>query len=255
MWKYDYITHHGIKGQQWGVRNGPPYPIEDKVLKKGTRLNSISARYFDSEQYRNNGKWMYTYNPDDKHDRDVYRGPFSKYLVIYRGAQFVTEHKYETIEDLKMPNKKERIDAFKKIYDRNRNDVIGEMKQIQKMLVEYQIGDEKEQKEWKNINLDDLKTSDDFRIAYDIFNHAMEASYAYKSTREYVKYMERNYDAMVDDNNQGTYNDAHDPIIIFRANQVLKTVQDESFLTNKDILDATARVREELEKKGKSIKL
>lgn len=23
----DYIEHHGIKGQKWGVRNGPPYPI------------------------------------------------------------------------------------------------------------------------------------------------------------------------------------------------------------------------------------
>lgn len=22
-----YIAHHGIKGQQWGVRNGPPYPL------------------------------------------------------------------------------------------------------------------------------------------------------------------------------------------------------------------------------------
>ena len=23
-----YLTHHGIKGQQWGVRNGPPYPLD-----------------------------------------------------------------------------------------------------------------------------------------------------------------------------------------------------------------------------------
>ena len=24
----DYIAHHGIKGQKWGVRNGPPYPLD-----------------------------------------------------------------------------------------------------------------------------------------------------------------------------------------------------------------------------------
>ena len=24
----DYIVHHGIKGQQWGVENGPPYPLD-----------------------------------------------------------------------------------------------------------------------------------------------------------------------------------------------------------------------------------
>lgn len=39
---YDYIrssgdsflSHHGIKGQRWGVRNGPPYPLSDKVAKR-----------------------------------------------------------------------------------------------------------------------------------------------------------------------------------------------------------------------------
>ncbi len=31
----DELYHHGIKGQKWGVKNGPPYPIKDngKVAK------------------------------------------------------------------------------------------------------------------------------------------------------------------------------------------------------------------------------
>lgn len=24
----EYLKHHGIKGQKWGVKNGPPYPIK-----------------------------------------------------------------------------------------------------------------------------------------------------------------------------------------------------------------------------------
>lgn len=24
----NYLEHHGIKGQEWGVRRGPPYPIQ-----------------------------------------------------------------------------------------------------------------------------------------------------------------------------------------------------------------------------------
>lgn len=24
---YFYLAHHGIQGQKWGVRNGPPYPL------------------------------------------------------------------------------------------------------------------------------------------------------------------------------------------------------------------------------------
>jgi len=26
---YLYLAHHGVKGQKWGVRNGPPYPLKD----------------------------------------------------------------------------------------------------------------------------------------------------------------------------------------------------------------------------------
>lgn len=25
------LQHHGVKGQKWGVKNGPPYPLKDKV--------------------------------------------------------------------------------------------------------------------------------------------------------------------------------------------------------------------------------
>lgn len=28
------LYHHGVKGQKWGVRNGPPYPLE-KSQKSG----------------------------------------------------------------------------------------------------------------------------------------------------------------------------------------------------------------------------
>lgn len=29
--KENYLEHHGIKGQKWGVRNGPPYPLVTKA--------------------------------------------------------------------------------------------------------------------------------------------------------------------------------------------------------------------------------
>lgn len=31
MWNFNYaryLLHHGVKGQKWGVKNGPPYPIK-----------------------------------------------------------------------------------------------------------------------------------------------------------------------------------------------------------------------------------
>lgn len=42
----DELYHHGIEGQKWGVRNGPPYPLgtdqmsrrEKKLAEKATRV-------------------------------------------------------------------------------------------------------------------------------------------------------------------------------------------------------------------------
>ena len=45
------LYHHGIKGQKWGIRNGPPYPL-DSDISTGSRLKKIesdqskNARYF-----------------------------------------------------------------------------------------------------------------------------------------------------------------------------------------------------------------
>lgn len=33
----DYLAHHGIKGQQWGVQNGPPYPLDKSEYSKEER--------------------------------------------------------------------------------------------------------------------------------------------------------------------------------------------------------------------------
>lgn len=40
-----YLAHHGIRGQQWGVRNGPPYPLKnprtDISKKTYSKINEI----------------------------------------------------------------------------------------------------------------------------------------------------------------------------------------------------------------------
>lgn len=48
-----YLSHHGIKGQKWGVENGPPYPLNDVVkaiayrggeLKDGRKAINFTAK-------------------------------------------------------------------------------------------------------------------------------------------------------------------------------------------------------------------
>ena len=51
----NFLMHHGIKGQKWGVENGPPYPLSPSEYSAAEkRQNRISE--------------------DLKYTRDLYKG-------------------------------------------------------------------------------------------------------------------------------------------------------------------------------------
>jgi len=45
------LYHHGVKGQKWGVENGPPYPLSDEV-STGKRLKKVEKLEKKSELNR-----------------------------------------------------------------------------------------------------------------------------------------------------------------------------------------------------------
>ncbi len=52
------LYHHGIKGQKWGVQNGPPYPLDSDV-STGKRLKkeaNIAQSQFYSDKTKDNPK-------------------------------------------------------------------------------------------------------------------------------------------------------------------------------------------------------
>lgn len=73
MWKYNYtytytytnsLCHHGILGQKWGKRNGPPYPLgsskHSAAEKKAGWKKSLSNNKNESKSLTSNGKKEYT---------------------------------------------------------------------------------------------------------------------------------------------------------------------------------------------------
>lgn len=223
MWRYvltDELYHHGVKGQEWGVRHGPPYPIEDRVMRKGTVVASVSGNK-NAKSYQNSGRPMYAYNPNDKWDSKVYKGPYSYFLTRYRGVEAVKEHRYKLVKDLRMPTKKDRLQEFKDLYtsDSFNKEVVKTLNSAKRMSTKKWLKDHK-----ADVDPSNIKTDADWDGAYFLFNNAMGYAHRFKSTTEYMNRMSKKYDAMVDDNNVGVFNNAHDPVIIFRANEVLKKI-------------------------------
>lgn len=48
------LYHHGIKGQKWGVKNGPPYPLDKngKPTKSNSSTTSINRSKNINESIR-----------------------------------------------------------------------------------------------------------------------------------------------------------------------------------------------------------
>lgn len=46
-----FLAHHGVKGQKWGVQNGPPYPLsEEKQKKLASNIKSDIESYHKKVQ-------------------------------------------------------------------------------------------------------------------------------------------------------------------------------------------------------------
>lgn len=110
----NYISHHGIEGQQWGVRNGPPYPLdkatkkkvnkevlrqliiarkplEDHTLPKGTGVYRVTPKIDDTVKYK-----YVTYTD---HDNDIYRGGWVRKS---NNADSAYQQTYKTNSELKI---------------------------------------------------------------------------------------------------------------------------------------------------------
>lgn len=61
----DYIQHHGIKGQQWGKRNGPPYPLSahkhNKVVTRGAgKVHGAPSNADGTREMKKGGHQVFT---------------------------------------------------------------------------------------------------------------------------------------------------------------------------------------------------
>lgn len=114
-----YLVHHGIEGQRWGVRNGPPYPlsrsksakVKDRVYVKGYMKSFDNKDFYKDLSHERAIKKNSTVYEVSESGKASSKG--TKVVLsssdAYVGASFSNTKKsyvksYKTKKDLKIPS-------------------------------------------------------------------------------------------------------------------------------------------------------
>ena len=197
-----------------------------------------------------NEKKLFVYREDDPHDKDVYEGAFTKFIKYRDSTNQIFKRKFENIDDLVSPSARRRAELFVETYRENpklysellnRTDAYAQARKAQGVKyspsLESFIGKAIFDKNTSDI---DLK-----RYGYGLFNMGNEwnDSLTAKGNNKYYKKLKKSgYNALIDDNNAGIYNDAHEPLIVLNAKKYLKNIGSER-LTPEYMADAEKRLR------------
>lgn len=81
-----YLSHHGIQGQKWGVKNGPPYPLsggdysrsELNAKRRFAAHKTNKKRYSDQKLGAGTKLQTLSYDPNRTKDKDMFYASYKK---------------------------------------------------------------------------------------------------------------------------------------------------------------------------------
>lgn len=208
------LAHHGIKGQQWGVQNGPPYPLDPKehakVVKKSNKQikrsrklakKGIRDQFLNQEHVIPAGTKVYrtTSDPNEPagghkyvtyldEDRNFYRGSIGTVRRFGKSEEEQSKIKsyeveYELNEDLRIPSRDELIKTGSELMlnDKSFRDRVKELREdyVVRSQLELDINTpinklSKEQQKIYKETIDSIKPSFD-----DFYNNISNVSLYY----------------------------------------------------------------------------
>lgn len=96
------FNHHGIEGQKWGVKNGPPYPLDKaeakKVKKQALKDVKEAAKQEHKEYYKNYTEDYMSKNKKVKNINEKmkkYNEAKKQYMLIKKGKEWYDKHDYK----------------------------------------------------------------------------------------------------------------------------------------------------------------
>lgn len=205
------LIHHGILGQKWGKRNGPPYPLSggdysqaekrkiytqrslkknsiynkrhfDEVLGKGTQLSTLS---YDRDRTKGAEMFYATHKTLDKHYYNAFfNKPIDKPLFDEDGNQVGTGSflKYKINNDvtsnLKVASEDSAAKVFTNLYAKDRNfyNFVTDPERMQSHFVEdkYKFKGYRESRAaLEKIRSGETPSESDLQTVYRMFNYVI----------------------------------------------------------------------------------
>lgn len=232
------LKHYGVKGQQWGVRHGPPYPVDKDnsvtLIKKGVEFKRLSVR----DESVAAGHAYVTYL---KSDSERYKGFFGARLKAINKNAKVYSITMKAKDDLLAPSKRERVETFLDLY--KEDPIIG------KELGSYYKSDfhvftplprKFYETRFQKLDAKKLETK-----GYDTFVKAIGGN-DYVRSKYFEKLANKGYSFVTDDMDAGRFGDAPS-IILDRMRST--TYEGQKEVSNKEIMDTWKREGTYLNKK------
>lgn len=259
------LSHHGVKGQSWGVKNGPPYPLsysqhtakqvaagtsgwtekarvekrhdeaisskrkgKDLVLERGTKLQRIT--YNDSQ---NTKRGVYMSFTDQ--DRELYTGVLGRlrlsYLAKKEGDVKLSKVDTTLARRLKVPSTDTAANMYKDFYQSHKE-------VCDAMVVEHQK--EVRKNTYIPPKSDRLSMSDYYKFN-DALGYGIGSEHG-KVINDFYEYAKkRGYGAIRDENDSrlGSFH-AEAPLIVFDVEQIAGRVSSKT-LAPKEVYDSYVR--------------
>lgn len=113
----DELFHHGIKGQSWGKKNGPPYPLDSSI----STGNKLKKKFAAKKELKEAKKRLAKQEKEDKKIDQIYQKKLSNGVSLTSDNNALTDIKISKENDYFKTSLKNKNNSEVTIYGNSRD--------------------------------------------------------------------------------------------------------------------------------------